>query len=1155
MSNSFIENVNYVAKLDNAFGDNISLNKTNISFRGTTANVKFKLSYYDNSLMKILSVETLFNNASYTDLNSILSQFKSNVENIIGVNCNFTLSTNNNAYLVSLVNISLSSSNNDIKFVELKFEMEKDGIDLYDVYGKITNPLKILPHLALYDEILISSIVSIDSHKNELLNVNTNISEIVAINDNIEYVISVNNNMNNINTILSNMDTIENVISSINEINNINTNIGQIHTVYENIDSILIDANNISNINNVSDNINSIININNSIVPNINEILLADDNAIIATTKASEASASEASALSSKNSASASEANAFSYMNSAFQYKNNALASSNNALLSEQNAASSEANASNSEFNASVSESNALTYRNETEVMKLAVETIYDIFDDRFLGVFNYDPVLDNDGNALISGALYFNPTSHEMKVYDVGTTTWYSLPKVYLSTLLDVELTSVSTNNVLIWNGTKWINSNLKTINGLSLIGTGDLSISTGGGYAANVYLTTVASSTNGSYSQLSYAPEATETILSATVNNNTVLIEDYIFDGDVQAQFIPAGEWGFHFHRKVDNTAADTKIIFEIYKRSNLGIETVLFTVSSASIEDTTFAREDLLIAKPSFVVDTTDRIGLKIYATTRNSNVTVQLKVGDGEACYFNTPLAVRHNQLRARDDVDSHPISAITGLQSELDNKLGISANAVSATKLATIRTISLTGDVTGSVTFDGTANAAITATIAANSVTLGTDTTGNYVSSLTQGTGITVSGTAGEGWSPTISITNVGTSGTYTKVTTNAQGQVTSGTTLSSTDIPSLDTEKLTTGTLPVARGGTGTTTSTGSGSVVLSTSPVLTTPNIGVATGASFNSITGLASVAPLVAGTSSVGTSTLAARQDHVHPVQTSVSGNAGTATTLQTARTISLSGDVTGSVSFNGSSNVDIVSTVADNSHNHTIANVTGLQTALDNKVDDSEKGSANGVATLDSNGKVVLTQIPDSVLGQLKYQGVWNFTTLPTATQKGQYWIASVSGNGYDVGDWAIWNGTAFDKVDNTDAVASVAGRTGNVVLTKSDVGLNLVDNTADSEKNVLSATKLKTARTIALTGDVTYTSGAFDGSGNVTGTATLANSGVTAGTYKSVTVDSKGRVTGGTNPNTIALYGITDAYTKTEIGAINTDYVAVFNAALV
>lgn len=64
------------------------------------------------------------------------------------------------------------------------------------------------------------------------------------------------------------------------------------------------------------------------------------------------------------------------------------------------------------------------------------------------------------------------------------------------------------------------------------------------------------------------------------------------------------------------------------------------------------------------------------------------------------------------------------------------------------------------------------------------------------------------------------------------------------------------------------------------------------------------------------------------------------STTGNAGTATKLATARTISLTGDVTGDVNFDGNANVSITTTVADDSHNHVISNVDGLQTALDSK-----------------------------------------------------------------------------------------------------------------------------------------------------------------------------------------------------------------------
>jgi len=61
------------------------------------------------------------------------------------------------------------------------------------------------------------------------------------------------------------------------------------------------------------------------------------------------------------------------------------------------------------------------------------------------------------------------------------------------------------------------------------------------------------------------------------------------------------------------------------------------------------------------------------------------------------------------------------------------------------------------------------------------------------------------------------------------------------------------------------------------------------------------------------------------------------SCTGNSATATTLETARTIGLSGDVSGSVSFDGSANATITATVADDSHNHTTANVDGLDSAL--------------------------------------------------------------------------------------------------------------------------------------------------------------------------------------------------------------------------
>ena len=75
---------------------------------------------------------------------------------------------------------------------------------------------------------------------------------------------------------------------------------------------------------------------------------------------------------------------------------------------------------------------------------------------------------------------------------------------------------------------------------------------------------------------------------------------------------------------------------------------------------------------------------------------------------------------------------------------------------------------------------------------------------------------------------------------------------------------------------------------------------------------------------------------------------ISSNITGNANTATKLQTARVIELDGDVTGSISFDGSSNVSILSTVVDDSHNHIISNVDGLQTALDEKLSLSGKAA---------------------------------------------------------------------------------------------------------------------------------------------------------------------------------------------------------------
>ncbi len=121
-----------------------------------------------------------------------------------------------------------------------------------------------------------------------------------------------------------------------------------------------------------------------------------------------------------------------------------------------------------------------------------------------------------------------------------------------------------------------------------------------------------------------------------------------------------------------------------------------------------------------------------------------------------------------------------------------------------------------------------------------------------------------------------------------------------------------------------------------------------------------------------------------------------------------------------------------------------------IVGLGTAAE-----LNAGVANGVATLDGGGTVPLSQIPASIQGTLSYQGTWNASTnTPTLASgvgtKGYYYVVSVAGStnldgitDWNVGDMAVYSGTAWQQIDNTDAVTSVNGYTGTVVLAVGDI----------------------------------------------------------------------------------------------------------------
>ena len=260
------------------------------------------------------------------------------------------------------------------------------------------------------------------------------------------------------------------------------------------------------------------------------------------------------------------------------------------------------------------------------------------------------------------------------------------------------------------------------------------------------------------------------------------------------------------------------------------------------------------------------------------------------------------------------------------------------------------TITLTGDVTGSGTMTNLGNVSIALTVQPNSVALGTDTTGNYVAGATGGTGVTITGTAGEGWSPTIAIGQaVATNSNVTFANLTATGNT------------------ILQGDLTVS----GTTTTVNTETINLADNIILLNSNeagtpsqnsgIEVERGTEANKTL----VWDEAADKWTVGSETFVAATVEANLTGNvtgnsagthtgAVVGNASTATTLATARTISLAGDVSGSVSFNGSADVSITATIADDSHAHIISNVDGLQAALDAKADDATTVSAGSGLT---------------------------------------------------------------------------------------------------------------------------------------------------------------------------------------------------------
>jgi phage-related tail fiber protein len=435
---------------------------------------------------------------------------------------------------------------------------------------------------------------------------------------------------------------------------------------------------------------------------------------------------------------------------------------------------------------------------------------------------------------------------------------------------------------------------------------------------------------------------------------------------------------------------------------------------------------------------------------------------------------------------------------------VDNTTDANKNVLSATKLTTPRTINGVG-------FNGTSNISINTN---NPQVIKFDT------GVTEGEDLyTFNGSS----TKTIDI-KAGTNITLTK-TTGAITINANDTSVNLSEVQGLGTGVSTFLATPNSTNlAAALTNETGSGSLVFATSPTLVTPNIGVATGTSFNSITGLSSIAPLVAGTATIGTSTAVARADHIHPVQTSVTGNAGTATKLETARAIA-------GVSFDGSANIAIpfanLSTTPTTVAGYGITDVY-TKTQTDANISTAVAGLVNGSpAALDTLNELA------AALGNDANFATTVSTSIGTKVAKNADIVGGTSTKiTYDA-KGLVTGGTSLAATD-IPALDWSKITTGKPTTLS---GYGISDATPSSHIGTTGASH----------GVVTTSVNGFMSSADKTkldGVATNANnyvhptSGVVAGTYTKITVDSNGHATAGSTPTTLAGYSIGDAYTKTE-----------------
>lgn len=214
------------------------------------------------------------------------------------------------------------------------------------------------------------------------------------------------------------------------------------------------------------------------------------------------------------------------------------------------------------------------------------------------------------------------------------------------------------------------------------------------------------------------------------------------------------------------------------------------------------------------------------------------------------------------------------------------------------------------------------------------------------------------------------------------------------------------------------------------------------------------------------------------------------------------------------------------------ANHTGTQTASTISDFSSAADARIA-AQRGAADGVASLDSGGKVPASQLPNSIM---EFKGTWDpSTNTPTLTNgsgsnqledAGHVYIASTSGTvnfgagsiSFAAGDWVVLSASLiWEKSVNSNAVASVNGHTGVVVLDNTDVGLGNVDNVSAAnlrDRSTHTGTQLASTISDFTTAVQGVTIGASQIDGGTVSNAEFATlDGINTGTTIQTQIDGK------------------------------------------